>query len=209
MSRASAWAAIGRSPKSAPGTTPRTRKRSRSSSGAVRATGNASLPECHTNAPTGTTLRSLSRTPRPRCSRSGIFLSGGGNDFAGWTEMRKPLKADCGPETTAEGCFMLLRRQAVTAGDAAAPRTGRAKSRRRLRLSQPGWRSSQKLLRCRGCGRERPAGLRPPGSRSAGRSRPQSRGIRCLELRNAALLPSPRPVLHDLQLRYGLRRVAP
>lgn len=36
---------------------------------------------------------------------SAVFLSGGGNDFAGWTDMRKLLKAQCAAETTAESCF--------------------------------------------------------------------------------------------------------
>jgi len=36
---------------------------------------------------------------------SAVFVSGGGNDYAGWTDMRRLLKPECGAETTAEGCF--------------------------------------------------------------------------------------------------------
>ncbi len=36
---------------------------------------------------------------------SAVFLSGGGNDFAGWTDLRRLLKSDCSNEATAAGCF--------------------------------------------------------------------------------------------------------
>jgi hypothetical protein len=36
---------------------------------------------------------------------SAVFLSGGGNDFAGFNDLRPLLKSDCSKETTAKGCF--------------------------------------------------------------------------------------------------------
>ena len=36
---------------------------------------------------------------------SAVFLSGGGNDFAGFNDMRPLLKDSCSGETTANGCF--------------------------------------------------------------------------------------------------------
>jgi hypothetical protein len=35
----------------------------------------------------------------------GVFISGGGNDFAGFHDLRPLLKNNCSGETTAEGCF--------------------------------------------------------------------------------------------------------
>jgi lysophospholipase L1-like esterase len=37
---------------------------------------------------------------------SAVFISGGGNDFAGFNDLRPLLKADCSAETTAKGCFL-------------------------------------------------------------------------------------------------------
>lgn len=34
-----------------------------------------------------------------------VFISGGGNDFAGYNDLRPLLKQDCRAETSAEGCF--------------------------------------------------------------------------------------------------------
>jgi len=34
-----------------------------------------------------------------------VFISGGGNDFAGFNDLRPLLKQDCSAETTADGCF--------------------------------------------------------------------------------------------------------
>jgi len=34
-----------------------------------------------------------------------VFISGGGNDFAGFNDLRPLLKGDCSKETTAAGCF--------------------------------------------------------------------------------------------------------
>lgn len=36
---------------------------------------------------------------------SAVFISGGGNDFAGFNDMRPLLKPSCAAETTAKGCF--------------------------------------------------------------------------------------------------------
>lgn len=36
---------------------------------------------------------------------AGVFISGGGNDFAGFNDLRPLLKATCTAETTAPGCF--------------------------------------------------------------------------------------------------------
>lgn len=36
---------------------------------------------------------------------SAVFVSGGGNDFAGFNDLRPLLNADCSAETTAEGCY--------------------------------------------------------------------------------------------------------
>jgi hypothetical protein len=36
---------------------------------------------------------------------SAVFVSGGGNDFAGFNDLRPLLKEDCSAETTAEGCY--------------------------------------------------------------------------------------------------------
>jgi hypothetical protein len=36
---------------------------------------------------------------------SAVFLSGGGNDFAGWTDLRRLLKPDCTGEAAAASCF--------------------------------------------------------------------------------------------------------
>jgi hypothetical protein len=36
---------------------------------------------------------------------SAVFLSGGGNDFAGFNDLRPLLKDNCSGETTAKGCF--------------------------------------------------------------------------------------------------------
>jgi hypothetical protein len=36
---------------------------------------------------------------------SAVFISGGGNDFAGFNDLRPLLKADCSAETNAKGCF--------------------------------------------------------------------------------------------------------
>jgi hypothetical protein len=36
---------------------------------------------------------------------SAVFISGGGNDFAGFNDLRPLLKSDCKSETTAKGCF--------------------------------------------------------------------------------------------------------
>lgn len=34
-----------------------------------------------------------------------MFLSGGGNDFAGFNDLRPLLKDDCSAQTTVKGCF--------------------------------------------------------------------------------------------------------
>ena len=36
---------------------------------------------------------------------SAVLISGGGNDFAGFNDMRPLLKENCSAETTAKGCF--------------------------------------------------------------------------------------------------------
>ena len=36
---------------------------------------------------------------------SAAFISGGGNDFAGFNDLRPLLKDDCSAESTAKGCF--------------------------------------------------------------------------------------------------------
>lgn len=40
---------------------------------------------------------------------SAVFISGGGNDFAGWTDLRRLLKADCAGAADVPGCFRPAR----------------------------------------------------------------------------------------------------